>query len=62
MAIKDAGMAVSVCRGHGTQGTLPFGRYLRDVKAHEVAGGSVEIRKNTIAKSRVNEVKRTQAA
>ena len=28
----------------------PFGRYLRDAKAYEVAGGSNEVLKNTIAK------------
>jgi alkylation response protein AidB-like acyl-CoA dehydrogenase len=28
----------------------PFGRYLRDAKAYEIAGGSNEILKNTIGK------------
>jgi alkylation response protein AidB-like acyl-CoA dehydrogenase len=51
MATKVAGMAVSVCGAKGTQETSPFGRYFRDAKAYEVAGGSTEILKNTIAKS-----------
>lgn len=51
MATKVAGMAVQVCGAHGTQETAPFGRYFRDAKAYEVAGGSAEILKNTIAKS-----------
>jgi alkylation response protein AidB-like acyl-CoA dehydrogenase len=29
----------------------PFGRYFRDAKAYEVAGGSNEVLKNTYAKS-----------
>ena len=28
----------------------PFGRFLRDAKAYEIAGGSTEILRNTIAK------------
>jgi alkylation response protein AidB-like acyl-CoA dehydrogenase len=28
----------------------PFGRYLRDAKTYEIAGGSSEILKNTIGK------------
>ncbi|MFT4011263.1 MAG: acyl-CoA dehydrogenase family protein [Nocardioidaceae bacterium] len=50
-ATKVAGMAVSVCGARGTQETSPFGRYFRDAKAYEVAGGSTEILRNTIAKS-----------
>lgn len=50
MATKVAGMAVQVCGAKGTQETSPFGRYFRDAKAYEVAGGSAEILKNTIAK------------
>jgi alkylation response protein AidB-like acyl-CoA dehydrogenase len=50
LATKVAGMAVQVCGAHGTQETSPFGRYFRDAKAYEVAGGSAEILKNTIAK------------
>jgi alkylation response protein AidB-like acyl-CoA dehydrogenase len=44
-------MAVQVCGAHGTQVTASFGRYFRDAKTYEVAGGSAEILKNTIAKS-----------
>lgn len=51
MATKVAGMAVQVCGARGTQESSPFGRYFRDAKAYEVAGGSAEILKNTIAKS-----------
>jgi alkylation response protein AidB-like acyl-CoA dehydrogenase len=31
--------------------SAPFGRYLRDAKAYEIAGGSSEVLKNTIGKS-----------
>jgi alkylation response protein AidB-like acyl-CoA dehydrogenase len=51
LATKIAGMAVQVCGARGTQETAPFGRYFRDAKAYEVAGGSAEILKNTIARS-----------
>ena len=51
LATRVAGMAVQVCGAHGTQETSPFGRYFRDAKAYEVAGGSSEVLKNTIAKS-----------
>ena len=47
LATKIAGMAVQVCGAHGTQETNPFGRYFRDAKAYEVAGGSNEVLKNT---------------
>ncbi|MEV6661488.1 acyl-CoA dehydrogenase family protein [Nocardia fluminea] len=50
LATQVAGMAVQVCGARGTQETSPFGRYFRDAKAYEVAGGSNEILKNTIAK------------
>jgi alkylation response protein AidB-like acyl-CoA dehydrogenase len=51
LATKVASMAVQVCGAHGTQVTASFGRYFRDAKTYEVAGGSAEILKNTIAKS-----------
>ena len=51
LATKVASMAVQVCGAHGTQETSPYGRYFRDAKTYEVAGGSVEILKDTIAKS-----------
>ncbi len=50
MATEVAGKAVRICGAHGVKNTAPFGRYLRDAKAYEVAGGSTEILKNTIAK------------
>lgn len=51
LATKVAGMAVQVCGAAGVQETSPFGRYFRDAKAYEVAGGSSEVLKNTIAKT-----------
>ncbi|GHJ42217.1 hypothetical protein Sm713_78260 [Streptomyces sp. TS71-3] len=51
LATKVSAIAVQVCGAHGTQETASFGRYLRDATAYEVAGGSSEILKNTIAKS-----------
>ena len=51
LATEVAEMAVQVCGALGTRQSEPFGRYLRDAKAYEVAGGSSEILKNTIAKS-----------
>ncbi|WP_067480246.1 acyl-CoA dehydrogenase family protein [Nocardia amamiensis] len=51
LATRVASMAVQVCGAAGTRETSPFGRYLRDAKAYEVAGGSAEVLKNTIAKS-----------
>lgn len=51
LATRVASMAVQVCGASGVQETSPFGRYLRDAKAYEVAGGSSEVLKNTIAKS-----------
>lgn len=44
-------MAIQVCGAMGTQTTSPFGRLLRDAKAYEIAGGSNEVLKNTIAKT-----------
>lgn len=53
LATRTASMAVQVCGARGTMESAPFGRYFRDAKAYEVAGGSSEILKNTIAKSLV---------
>lgn len=50
LATKVASQAVQVCGAYGVQETTPFGRYLRDAKAYEIAGGSKEVLKNTIAK------------
>jgi alkylation response protein AidB-like acyl-CoA dehydrogenase len=51
LATDVASMAVQVCGAHGTRVSAPLERYLRDAKAYEIAGGSSEILKNTIAKS-----------
>ena len=50
VATKVASMAVQVCGARGTMETAPYGRYLRDAKAYEVAGGSSEVLKNAIVK------------
>ncbi|MCL6599608.1 MAG: acyl-CoA dehydrogenase family protein [Alicyclobacillus macrosporangiidus] len=42
--------AIQVCGAFGTTVNAPLGRYLRDAKAYEIAGGSNEILLNTIAK------------
>ncbi|MBY4275490.1 acyl-CoA dehydrogenase family protein [Rhodococcus fascians] len=57
LATKAADVAIQVCGAHGTRETQPFGRYLRDAKAYEVAGGSAEVLKNTIAKSLISAVR-----
>jgi alkylation response protein AidB-like acyl-CoA dehydrogenase len=36
--------------------TAPFGRYLRDAKTYEIAGGSSEILKNTLGEYLVHSV------
>ncbi|MCW2681274.1 MAG: putative acyl-CoA dehydrogenase [Frankiales bacterium] len=51
VATRAASTAVSVCGARGTMESAPFGRFLRDAKAYEIAGGSTEVLKNTIAKS-----------
>lgn len=50
LATRVASTAVQVCGARGTMESAPFGRYFRDAKAYEVAGGSSEVLKNTIAK------------
>jgi len=50
VATRVASQAVQVCGAYGVTENAPFGRYLRDAKAYEIAGGSSEILKNTIAK------------
>ena len=49
-ATKVAGLAVQVCGAYGVQESTSFGRYLRDAKAYEIAGGSKEVLKNTLGK------------
>lgn len=50
LATRVASLAIQICGAHGVRDTSPFGRYLRDAKAYEIAGGSSEILKNTIVK------------
>src|SRR5690554_7237193 len=50
MATRTAEQAIQICGAYGVTESAPFGRYLRDAKAYEIAGGSSEILKNTIAK------------
>jgi alkylation response protein AidB-like acyl-CoA dehydrogenase len=50
VATEVASRAVQICGAYGVMESAPFGRYLRDAKAYEIAGGSSEILKNTIAK------------
>lgn len=50
VATRVASQAVQICGAYGVTENAPFGRYLRDAKAYEIAGGSSEILKNTIAK------------
>ncbi|MFG1427117.1 acyl-CoA dehydrogenase family protein [Roseixanthobacter glucoisosaccharinicivorans] len=50
VATQVAAMAAQICGAYGIMENAPFGRYLRDAKAYEIAGGSNEILKNTIAK------------
>jgi alkylation response protein AidB-like acyl-CoA dehydrogenase len=50
MATKVCSDAIQVCGAYGTTVNAPFGRYLRDAKSYEIAGGSNEILRNTIGK------------
>ncbi|HEX2886124.1 acyl-CoA dehydrogenase family protein [Vineibacter terrae] len=50
VATDVAARAVQVCGAYGVMENAPFGRYLRDAKAYEIAGGSSEVLKNTAAK------------
>jgi alkylation response protein AidB-like acyl-CoA dehydrogenase len=56
VATDAAEMSIQVCGAHGARDSSPFGRYLRDAKTYEVAGGSSEILKNTIAKSLIRQL------
>ena len=49
-ATEVATKAAQICGAYGIMENAPFGRFLRDAKAYEVAGGSAEILKNTIGK------------
>ncbi len=50
LATRAALFGMQVCGANGISVSAPFGRYLRDAKAYEVAGGSSEILRNTIGK------------
>ena len=51
LATDVASTCVQICGAYGVMENAPYGRYLRDAKAYEIAGGSAEILKNTIGKS-----------
>ena len=51
LATDVASTAIQICGAYGVMENSPYGRYLRDAKAYEIAGGSSEILKNTIAKA-----------
>ncbi|WP_454917674.1 acyl-CoA dehydrogenase family protein [Xanthobacter sediminis] len=57
VATQVASTAVQVCGAYGTMENAPFGRFLRDAKAYEIAGGSAEILKNTIGKYLTRQLK-----
>ncbi|GAA5233309.1 acyl-CoA dehydrogenase [Verticiella sediminum] len=50
VATRAAEQAIQICGAYGVTQNAPFGRYLRDAKAYEIAGGSSEILKNTVGK------------
>lgn len=50
VATQVATNAAQICGAYGIMENAPFGRYLRDAKAYEIAGGSNEILKNTLGK------------
>ncbi|MDN3020100.1 acyl-CoA dehydrogenase family protein [Paenibacillus sp. BSR1-1] len=56
MATKVCSDAIQVCGAQGTSTNSPLGRFLRDAKAYEIAGGSNEILKNTIGKEIKKEI------
>ena len=51
LATEVASTCVQICGAYGVMVNAPYGRFLRDAKAYEIAGGSSEVLKNTIAKS-----------
>lgn len=59
VATRVAEQAVQVCGAYGVQENTPFGRYLRDAKAYEIAGGSKEVLLNTIGKHLLRRLERT---
>jgi len=55
-AVNAALQAIQICGVRGCLETAPFGRYLRDAKTYEIAGGSSEILKNTLGEYLVEAV------
>jgi alkylation response protein AidB-like acyl-CoA dehydrogenase len=51
VATQVASQSAQICGAYGIMENAPFGRYLRDAKAYEIAGGSSEILKNTLGKA-----------
>ena len=51
LATEVASTCVQICGAYGVMENAPYGRYLRDAKAYEIAGGSAEVLKNTIGKA-----------
>ena len=51
LATEVASKCIQVCGAYGVMQNAPYGRYLRDAKAYEIAGGSSEVLRNTIGKS-----------
>jgi alkylation response protein AidB-like acyl-CoA dehydrogenase len=49
-ATDVASACIQVCGAYGVMENAPYGRFLRDAKAYEIAGGSAETLKNTIGK------------
>ncbi len=50
-ATEVASTCIQVCGAYGVMENAPYGRFLRDAKAYEIAGGSAETLKNTIGKA-----------
>ena len=51
LATEVTSTCIQICGAYGVMENAPYGRYLRDAKAYEIAGGSAEVLKNTIGKS-----------
>jgi len=54
LATEVASTCVQICGAYGVMENAPYGRFLRDAKAYEIAGGSSEVLRNTIGKSLKN--------
>jgi alkylation response protein AidB-like acyl-CoA dehydrogenase len=50
MAVRAAVKGMQICGAHGCMREAPLERYLRDAKMYEVAGGTSEIMRLTIAR------------